>query len=368
MAEEFQTVDELDAGVVAALERHGEEAARALGANGRDAVVIGRGGQARIGDVIDSRMRFQPAGHGHGVFHMALHAQAEGFDPHQRVMGRLRVHGHAQIAQADGDAVEGEGEGPERLVEFEAVIGGLRGRERGELVGGRPVELARIDDGAACDGAVAGQVFRGRMHHQRGPVFDGAAEVGGGRGVVHDQRQASGIRDRADRVQIGDIAARIGDGFAEDRARVVVDGGLDRVQIVEIDKGRGPAEAFDRLAELRDRAAIETGRGHDVAARSHQREKRHDLRRVPRRAADSPDAAFQRGDAFLQHGHGRVGQARVDIAHFLQVEQSGGVIGVAEDIGRGLVDRRLARAGGGIRPAAGVNLQGIKAVAGCICH
>jgi hypothetical protein len=40
-------------------------------------------------------------------------------------MGGLRVHRHAQVAQADGDAVEGEGQGPEGLVELQPVIGGL---------------------------------------------------------------------------------------------------------------------------------------------------------------------------------------------------------------------------------------------------
>jgi hypothetical protein len=52
--------------------------------------------------------------------------------------------------------------------------------------------------------------------------------------------------------------------LAEDRAGVVVDRGLDRVEIVEIDELRRPAEALDGLAELRDRAAVEPGRDDDV--------------------------------------------------------------------------------------------------------
>ena len=175
-------------------------------------------------------------------------------------------------------------------------------------------------------------------------------------------------RDGADRVQIGDIAAGVGDRLAEDGAGVIVDGGLDRVQIVEIDEFRGPAEALDGLAELGDGAAVKPGRGHDVAPRRHQREERHDLRRVPGRAADCAYATFEGRDAFLQHGHGRVGQARVDVAHFLQVEEGRGMVRVAEHVGRGLVDRRLARAGGGVGAAAGVDLQRVETVAGCICH
>ena len=68
-------------------------------------------------------------------------------------------------------------------------------------------------------------------------------------------------------------------------------------------------------------------------------------------------AAFERRDPFGQRRDGRVGQARVDVAHFLQVEELGGVVGVAEDIGGGLVDRHLPRAGGRVGCGAGMDLQ-----------
>jgi hypothetical protein len=103
------------------------------------------------------------------------------------------------------------------------------------------------------------------MHDQRRAMLDRAAQVGRRRGVVDDQRHARIVGDRGHGVEVGDVAARVGDGFAEDRAGVVVDGGLDGVEIVEIDEGRGPAEALDRLAELRDRAAVEARRDDDVA-------------------------------------------------------------------------------------------------------
>ena len=43
------------------------------------------------------------------------------------------------------------------------------------------------------------------------------------------------------------------------------------------------------------------------------------------------DTAFEGGDALLQRGDGRVGQARVDVAVLLQGEEVRGVVSVFED-------------------------------------
>jgi len=202
------------------------------------------------------------------------------------------------------------------------------------------------------------------MHDQRRAHLDRLAQIGRGGGVVDDQGDAVLVGNRRQRRDIGDIATGVGDGLAEDRAGVLVDGGLDGGQIVGIDKGRRPAKAFEDLRELGDRAAIEPGRGDDVQSWPHQRIERHDLRRVSRRGADSPHATLQRRQTLAQGGDGRVGQARIDIADFLQVEQSRGMVGIAKDIGGGLVDRNLAGAGGRIGARARVDLKRVEAKAG----
>ena len=51
----------------------------------------------------------------------------------------------------------------------------------------------------------------------------------------------------------------------------------------------------------------------------------------------------------------------VDVAEGLQAEQRGGVIDIVEDEGRGLIDRRRARAGRRVGLRAGVNGQRGKA-------
>jgi predicted NodU family carbamoyl transferase len=83
---------------------------------------------------------------------------------------------------------------------------------------------------------------------------------------------------------------------------------------------------------------------------------------MARRAADRACAAFQRGDAVLKRRDGWVGQARIDIADFLQVEERRRVLGIAKHVSRGLVDRHVACAGGRIGLGACVNGQRVKAL------
>ena len=193
-------------------------------------------------------------------------------------------------------------------------------------------------------------------------MFDRAAEIGRGGGVVDDERHTGLVGHLGHGGDIRDMPAGIGDGLAEDSAGVVVNRCRDGVHVVDIDEFRLPTETLNCLAELRDRSAVKPGRDNDVAARRHQREKRHDLRRVTRGAADRADTAFEGGDTFLEHGDGRVRQPRIDVADFLQVEERRGVFCIAKHIGRCLVNRRLPRACCRVRAGARVDLQRVKAI------
>ena len=54
------------------------------------------------------------------------------------------------------------------------------------------------------------------------------------------------------------------------------------------------------------------------------------------------------------------------LPEFLQGEQVGGVLGVVEDVGGGLVDRHGARAGGRVGRLAGVQGEGLEALEGVL--
>jgi len=82
-----------------------------------------------------------------------------------------------------------------------------------------------------------------------------------------------------------------------------------------------------RHLQLRVGAAVQQAAGDDVVARAEQRQDRRQLRGHPTRGGQAGTAAFQRGQTFLQHRHGRVADPRVHVAERFQVEQARRVIG-----------------------------------------
>ena len=87
---------------------------------------------------------------------------------------------------------------------------------------------------------------------------------------------------------------------------------------------------------------------------------------VPGGDGEAGGAAFERGDALLEHRVGRVADARIDVAESPEREQIGGVLHILEDIGRGLVDRGGTRIRGGVWCRSGVNLCGFKTPLACV--
>ncbi len=140
------------------------------------------------------------------------------------------------------------------------------------------------------------------------------------------------MRDRGDRGHVEHLEAGIAEGLAEDQARLGPDRRGEGVEIARIDEARLDAEARQGELQQIERAAIERGGGDDVAARAHQGGDGEVQRRLPARGADGADAALERRDALLQHRDGGIGDARIDVAGLLQVEQRRGVVAVAEDV------------------------------------
>ena len=60
------------------------------------------------------------------------------------------------------------------------------------------------------------------------------------------------------------------------------------------------------------------------------------------------NAAFKSSDAIFEDALGGIGKATVDVACVRQAEAVGGMLGVAENIAGGLVDRHGAGIGGGV--------------------
>ena len=122
-----------------------------------------------------------------------------------------------------------------------------------------------------------------------------------------------------------------------------VGGAAEILGIGRVDEADLDALVLQRVGEQVPGAAVKVGRADDIVAGAREVLDRKGRRRLPRGQRQRADAALDRGDALFEHVVGRVHDARVDVAEFLQREQVRGVLGVAELVGRGLVDRHRDR-------------------------
>ena len=115
------------------------------------------------------------------------------------------------------------------------------------------------------------------------------------------------------------------------------------------------------MIELIDRAAIELAHGDELVTRLQERMEDQKLCAMAGRGRERRRAAFERRDPLFEHRLGGVHDARIDVAECLQAKQGGGMLDIVEHEGRGLVDRRRARARRRVGLGASVNCQCIEA-------
>ena len=179
-------------------------------------------------------------------------------------------------------------------------------------------------------------------------VLNGADEVGGAEGVVDHQGQAVPVGDDRHSVEVGDVAVGIAQGFNKEDLGVVLDRGLHLLQIVDIHKGGLHAAGGQGVGEEVVGTAVDGLLGHDVVAHMGQGLEGVCNGGCAGGSGQSCRTALQGGDPLLQHVLGGVGQAAIDIAAVGQIEAGGGVGGVPEDIGGGLIDGYGPGIGSGI--------------------
>ncbi len=206
---------------------------------------------------------------------------------------------------------------------------------------------------------MAADELGGRVEHDVGAQGERPAEHGRGEGVVDHQRDLGGMRDRGDGRDVQNLATRIADGLAQHQPRLGPDGLAETVMVARVDEGRFDAEARQGERQHVARAAIERGRGDDVVSRPHQGGDGDMQRRLSARHAQRARSLLQRGDSFLEHRDGGIGDAAINVAADFEIEQAGGVVDVAEHEGCRLVDRHGPRAGDGIGMLAGMQRQGV---------
>ena len=177
------------------------------------------------------------------------------------------------------------------------------------------------------------------MHHQIGTPFDRSAQERRRQRVVDDQRNARLVRDLRHRFQIDDDAARVGKALEEDRLAAWRQCAAEVLRVVRIDEVARPAQLLERQAELCQRSAVQVARRDELVARFHHGDEDQELCRMARRGGTRGAPAFQVGDALLQHRDGGIGQARINVAEVVQVEERRRMLDVVEHVSRGLEDR-----------------------------
>ena len=186
-------------------------------------------------------------------------------------------------------------------------------------------------------------------------------QIRGGDGVVDDERHAVAMCNLRDALDVEDLVVRVGDRLAVERARVVADCGLPRVEIFRIlDERDLDAELGQRVVEEVVSSAVEAGTRHDVPAVLDDVEDRVRLRSLARRDEQRRDTALESSETLLDDILCRVHQARVDVAWLGKAEQIRGMGGVVERVRRGLVDRQSAGVGRRVGCLACVNLLGLE--------
>jgi hypothetical protein len=159
------------------------------------------------------------------------------------------------------------------------------------------------------------------MHDEIGAVIERALQIGGDEGRIDHQRQPVVMGDGGEGRKIGHFQSRIAQAFGEDEPRLRPDRPGEGARVARIDETGGDAKARQGQLQQVDRAAIKRIRRHDMSAGAHQRRDREVEGGLTACRAEGTHAAFEGGQTLLQHRDGRIGDAAVDMAGLLEIEQ-----------------------------------------------
>ena len=211
---------------------------------------------------------------------------------------------------------------------------------------------ARIDEHAADHDAVAGQELGRRVEDEVGAVVERPHQVGRRERRVDEQRQPVLVRERRDARDVEHVEPGIAERLAEQQPRLRPDRRAPGVEVARIDERRLDAEARQRVVEQVVRAAVQRARRDDVRARAHAASRSRGAAPPVRSRSRSRRRRLRARRCAPRAPRRRVGDARIDVARALHVEQRRRVVAVRKHERRGLVDRRRARAGRRIGPRA----------------
>mmetsp|Transcript_84409 Transcript_84409/g.257745 ORF Transcript_84409/g.257745 Transcript_84409/m.257745 type:complete len:421 (-) Transcript_84409:60-1322(-) len=358
----LHAVHERFARLVPALEAEGEERPGAL-----RAVLLVQGEVAAaepgVPHPLHLRVLLQEPRHLQRVVAMLLHPQGQRLHAHRDQEGVERADAHPHVPQPKSPGGDRERHAalplrphalrhgpvlPKRLVQLHTVVRFARLRQHWELPRPSPIEVTLLHDEAPHRVAMTPQALRGAVDDDIGTVLEGSDQVRCGCRVVHNQWQTVLVRDACELLQVQDKATRVRDRLAIHCLCPGRDGALDAIEILVAAKRNLPTELLELTPKLREGAAVQLVRGHDVVAWLHQVAEGQQLRRVAARGRHRGAAALQRCDLLLDRVRRGVRDPRVNGSELAEGEPGRRLLGVLENKSSAHVDGRRAGAGGGV--------------------
>lgn len=341
-SEQLQGIAEGRGGGLSSCQVEGEHSGGAVGEVSRGESGVRPAGDRGVVDALHAGRPVQASGESGGVGADLAHAQIEGLDAHQDLLGAGGGERGPEIGDVLGARV-GEQSGAAAVVvvregDAEASVG------RGEAlpsIGTSPrIEAAGVHDQPRDGGAVAAEVLRGRMDHHVGPVLARAVQRRAGQGRVDHDRDVMGMGDRADRVEVHELRTGIGDGLDDHGAGIGRDRSFPRFQVPRVHAGAGHGQVSEGVIEELGGASVEELGGDDVAARFQQCAQCDGGGRLPAGDRDRSDPALEGGDALFEHSGGGVPGAGVGEALAAPGEEVLQRAVVVVRVGARAVDRR----------------------------
>src|SRR5690606_4593121 len=149
--------------------------------------------------------------------------------------------------------------------------------------------------------------------------------------------------DLGDLLDGEDVELRITDRLAVEQLGVWLKGLAESVGIIGIDKADLDAELREGVTKKIIRSAVQLRNGDHVVAAAADIEDRTGDGGLAAGVGKGAGTALQRRDTLFEDIGGRIHDPRVDVSEFLEAEEVRGVLGVAEQVAGGLVDRDGAR-------------------------
>ena len=296
-----------------------------------------------------------------GVLDMTVDAQRQGLGALEQNPGVKRANASALVTQQDGADIGREGGRAGSLGKRDAMVGGVGLGNLRVLSARLPVKVAAIDNHAAQRGAVAANELGCGVDDDVGTMLQRTEQIRGAEGVIDDNRQTVLLGDLGDGVDVGDVGVGVAERLEIDDRGAVLDGALDLFQVMGIDEGGLDTKLGERVLQQVVGTAVDGLLGHHVVTGLGK-----SLQGIGDGSSAGGDgktchATLEGDDTVLKDALGGVGQTAVDVTGVGKTKAVGGVLGVAEHIARGLVDRHGTGVGCRIGALlANVKLQGVE--------